>query len=107
MSFGQMSNNKKVMASLWCRGPAVPWTQLTGTERLAVAFRKEADDSRTALLEDLASNFGECGIQYVELDMSNPDDIYPMNCPICKTDMNWDIQGFFKTYPQYKSEFDE
>lgn len=104
-----MSNDKqqKVLASIWCRGPGVPWSTLSGLERIAIVFRKNADDQRQSILENMSLNFGECGIQLVELDMSDPDDIWPDLCPVCKTDMNWDIEGFWKTYPQYKSEFEE
>ena len=103
MSSGLMSDKKeKVMASIWCRGPKVPWSTLTGHERLSIVFRKSAEEEGRSLLESLALNVGECGLQFVELDMSEPDDIWPDNCPICKTDVNWDMQGFYKTYPQYK-----
>ena len=104
MSSGLMSDKQeKVMASIWCRGPGVPWSTLTGHERLSIVFRKSAEEEGRGLLESLALNFGECGLQLVELDMSNPDDIYPTECSICKTDMNWDMQGFYKMYPQYKN----
>lgn len=89
--------------SIWCRGPAVPWSSLTGVERLAIAFRKEPQDPNPALLESISTVFGECGIQLVELDMSDPDDIWPSFCPVCGTDVNWDITGFWKNYPQYKN----
>ena len=102
-SSGLMSDKKeKVMASIWCRGPAVVWSTLTSMERMSILFRKSAEDTRPGLLEGISSNFGECGLQLVELDMSEPDDIWPDKCPICKTDNNWDMQGFYKTYPQYK-----
>lgn len=104
MSSGLMSEKQeKVMVSMWCRGPGVPWKTLTGEERLAIVFRKSAEESRPAIFENLALKFGECGLQLVELDMHNLDDIYPNNCSICKTDMNWDMQGFYKMYPQYKN----
>lgn len=103
-----MSDNKeKVMVSVWCRGPGVPWSSLTKLERLAVLFRNEPDDSQPSVLQSLTLDFTECGLQLVELDISNPDDIYPYECPVCKTDTNWDIKGFFKTYPQYESKVEE
>lgn len=95
-------STEKVMVSMWCRGPAVPWKELTGEERLAITFRKSPEENRYAIFENLAAGFGECGLQLVKLDMSDPDDIYPNNCSICNTDMNWDMQGFYKMYPQYK-----
>lgn len=94
--------DQKVMASIWCRGPGVPWSTLDGVERLAIVFRKNADDTRSSILENEALKFGECGLQLVQLDMSDVDDIWPDVCSICKTDMNWDMDGFYKTYPQYK-----
>jgi hypothetical protein len=93
--------DEKVMISIWCRGPGVPWSTLKGEERLAIVFRKSAEETRPAIFEDLAAKFGECGIQLVELDMHDLDDIYPTSCSICKTDMNWDMDGFYKMYPQY------
>lgn len=92
---------EKVMVSIWCRGPAVPWSTLKGEERLAIVFRKSAEETRPAIFENLALKFGECGLQLVELDMSDPDDIYPSDCPICEADTCWDMQGFYKMYPQY------
>ena len=104
MSSGPMSDKQeKVMISIWCRGPGVPWSTLTGEERLSIVFRKSAEENRYAIFEDLAARFGECGLQLVELDMHDLDDIYPTECSICKTDMNWDMDGFYKMYPQYKS----
>lgn len=93
---------EKVMASIWCRGPGVLWSTLDSMERMSILFRKSAEDPRPGLLEKIAVSFGECGLQLVELDMSEPDDIWPDVCPICKTDTNWDMQGFYKTYPHYK-----
>jgi hypothetical protein len=102
MSSGLMSNKQeKVMVSMWCRGPAVPWLTLTGEERLAITFRKSAEENRFAIFENLSLKFGECGLQLVELDMHDLDDIYPNECSICKTDMCWDMDGFYKMYPQY------
>jgi hypothetical protein len=99
---------EKVMVSMWCRGPGVPWKSLTGEERLSVVFRKSAEENRFAIFENLSLKFGECGLQLVELDMHDPDDIYPNECSICKTDMCWDMDGFYKMYPQYKhSDLDE
>lgn len=93
--------DEKVMVSIWCRGPAVPWSTLTGEERLSIVFRKSAEDTRPAIFENLALKFGECGIQLVELDLHDLDDIYPTSCSICKTDMCWDMDAFYKMYPQY------
>lgn len=98
---------EKIIVSVWCRGPGVDWLSLTPTERLAIVLRNEPDDSRPALFEDLISRFSECGVQSVELDMHNPQDIYPFSCPVCKTDMNFDMKGFYKTYPQYEGEYEE
>jgi hypothetical protein len=73
-----------------------------------VVFRKSAEENRFAIFENLSLKFGECGLQLVELDMHDPDDIYPNECSICKTDMCWDMDGFYKMYPQYKnSDLDE
>jgi hypothetical protein len=94
------------MVSVWCNGPGIPWDKLTKIERLAILFRPSSQkdfESDTHVLESVASKFGVCGVQLVELDLSIPDDIYPMMCPVCKTDTNWDIEGFVKTYPQYRS----
>lgn len=104
MNFGRQMSDKqeKVMASIWCRGPGVPWSTLLPEERMSIIFRKEPDDNRQAIFQSLASAFGECGLQLIELDMSEPDDIWPDKCPVCKTDNNWDMQGFYKTYPHYK-----
>jgi len=93
--------------SIWCRGPAVRWSTLAGIERLAIVFRKNPDDPNPVLLESIANNFGECGLQLVELDLSDLDDIWPDVCPVCGTDGNWDMEGFYKTYPQYKSSTPE
>ena len=71
-------------------------------ERMSILFRKSPEETGPGLLEDVSRKFGECGLQLVELDMSEPDDIWPDVCPICKTDTNWDMQGFYKTYPHYK-----
>ena len=102
MSSGLMSEKQeKVMVSMWCRGPGVPWKSLTGEERLSVVFRKSAEENRFAIFENLSLKFGECGLQLVELDMHDLDDIYPNECSICKTDMCWDMDGFYKMYPQY------
>lgn len=94
--------DEKVMASIWCRGPGIPWSTLAPEERISIIFRKNADDKRPSIFENVALKFGECGLQLVELDMSELDDIWPDVCPVCKTDMNWDMQGFYKTYPHYK-----
>jgi hypothetical protein len=109
MSSGLMSNKQeKLMVSMWCRGPAVPWSSLTGEERLSIVFRKSAEDTRPAIFENLALKFGECGLQLVELDLQDLDDIYPTFCSICKTDMCWDMDAFYKMYPQYKySDLDD
>jgi hypothetical protein len=102
MSSGLMSEKQeKVMVSMWCRGPGVPWKSLTGEERLSIVFRKSAEENRFAIFENLSLKFGECGLQLVELDMHDLDDIYPNECSICKTDMCWDMDGFYKMYPQY------
>ena len=69
---------------------------------MSILFRKSPEETGPGLLEDVSLKFGECGLQLVELDMSEPDDIWPDKCPICKTDNNWDMQGFYKTYPHYK-----
>lgn len=95
--------SEKVMASIWCRGPGVPNKILTPVQRLGVLFRKNADEPGNALFASAIPHLGECGIQLVELDMSEPDDIWPNLCPVCKTDNFWDMDGFYKTYPQYKS----
>lgn len=95
--------DEKVMASIWCRGPGVFWSTLTPMERMSILFRKSPEEEGVSLLAELSLSFGECGIQLVELDMSEPDDIWPDKCPICKTDTNWDMDGFYKTYPHYKS----
>ena len=93
--------------SIWCRGPGVPWSTLTGPERISIVFRKSAEEEGRGLLESLALKFGECGLQLVKLDLSDLDDIWPDECSVCGSDTNWDMEGFYKTYPQYKSSTPE
>ena len=96
-------STKKVMASIWCRGPGVPNKDLTTGQRLGIMFRKSGEEAGPSLFESQITDLKECGVQLVELDMSNLDDIWPDLCPVCKTDTFWDMDGFYKTYPQYKS----
>jgi hypothetical protein len=103
---GQMSEqDQKVFRSVWCHGPGVPWSELTPLERMAVFFRSAVDKEagNPALLADLASKFEECGPQVVEIDVADPDDVYPGACPVCGTDTNWDIKTFIGMFPEYKA----
>lgn len=68
---------EKVFKSIWCEGPGTDWMQLTPDERLLWFLFKRGP-------------FSMCGPSVVEMDMSNPDDIWPMYCPTCNTDTNWE-----------------
>ena len=96
-----------VFRSVWCRGPAVPWSSLSGVERLSIAFRKSGEQEGSGIFESISEQFGECGIQLVEIDMSDPNDIFPWECPTCGTDVNWDWDNFKKAYPEFISQLDE
>ena len=86
----------KTQAVIWCNGPATPWSGLTPLERLTVL-----------LLTEVPNNFGKCGPQTVELDTSDPDDIWPAYCPVCQTDVNWDMQMFWELHPEFKGTYEE
>ena len=90
----------KTQAVIWCNGPATLWLDLTPLERLAVLLRPN-------LLPEVSSKFGNCGPQTVELDTSNPDDIWPAYCPVCQTDMNWDMEMFWELHPEFKGPDEE
>ena len=86
----------KTQAVIWCNGPATPWSGLTPLERLTVL-----------LLTEVPNKFGKCGPQTVELDTSDPEDIWPAYCPVCQTDVNWDMQMFWELHPEFKGTYEE
>lgn len=71
-----MSDNK-VIRSILCNGPGVLWSTLEPTQRLMWLFFQ-------------SGGFTPCGNQLVEIDTSDPDDIWPSRCPVCQTDINLD-----------------
>jgi hypothetical protein len=97
--------DQKVFRSVWCHGPGVPWAELTPIQRMAVFFRSAVDKSsgNPVLLQEIASEFSECGPQVVEIDVEDSEDVYPSACPVCGTDTNWDIKTFIEMFPEYKA----
>ena len=95
------SDLDKVRVSVWCRGPAVSWSTLSKMEKLAILTRNRPDDVSDPL-SLISSRFSECGPQLVELDLSVPDDVYPLDCPVCGTDTNFDMNLFYKDHPGLK-----
>lgn len=82
-------------ATIWCKGPATPWSGLTPLERFAIMFRP-------SILNEIGSKFGFCGPQTVQLDTSDPNDVWPDDCPTCGTDTHWDMDMFWSMHPEYK-----
>ena len=103
-----------VTAVIWCSGPASPWSDLTPIQRLAIIFRRgfREDEQRwlktsESLFSSAVVDFGMCGPQTVELDTSEPNDIWPAYCPVCGTDTNWDMDTFWREHPEYKGVYEE